>query len=150
MAKYSAKMQRTASSSASVGIVNAPASGMRRAKIYDLVFGSEGTPADVANLWQLQRATAAGTTTAVTPQALDPADAAAVTVAGENATVEPTYTSNAFLLTVALNQKATFRWIAAPGGELLIPATASNGIGIKTPTAGSSVAISAAVHFEEQ
>lgn len=150
MAKYAASMQRTASASGSVGNLNAPASGMRRAKLYFLEVGSEGAPADVANLWQLQRTTAAGTSTSVTPQPLDSADAAAVTVAGQNHTVEPTYTANAILLNVPLNQKATLQWQAAPGGELVIPATASNGIGIRTPTAGSSVAITSQVHFEEQ
>jgi hypothetical protein len=150
MGKYAAKGQRTASANTTVMGLNAPGSGMRRAKIYDLILGSEGAPADVANLWELNRFTAAGTSTAFTPLPLDPADAAAATVAGENHSAEPTYTAAAKLLEVALNQKATFRWVAIPGGELVIPATASNGIGIRTPTAGSSVAITAEAHFEEQ
>lgn len=150
MANYSAKMQRTLSASLSVGIVNAPGSGMRRVKIYDLAIGCEAAPQDVANLWVLQRATAAGTSTAVTPQSLDPADAAAVTVAGENHSVDPTYTANAFLLEIALNQKASFRWIANPGGELVIPATASNGIGLRTTTVGATVTGTSTIHFQEQ
>jgi hypothetical protein len=149
MAKYSVRLQRTASTSASLGSLSAPGSGMRRIKIYDLIVGSEATPADNAFLFVHQRTTAAGTSTAVTPQALDPADAAAVAVAGQNHTIEPTYTSNAFLLTVPLNQRATFRWVAAPGGELLVPATASNGVGMSTPTS-SAVAITETVFFEEQ
>ncbi|OHB75584.1 MAG: hypothetical protein A2W31_00820 [Planctomycetes bacterium RBG_16_64_10] len=49
--------------------------------------------------------------------------------AGENHTVEPTYTTE--LLRFSINQQATFRWVAAPDGELIAPATASNGIGLQ-------------------
>lgn len=150
MAKFSAKMQRTASTTLPVGSLVAAGSSMRRAKVYDILIGSEATPADNAFLWQVQRCTAAGTSTAVTPQSLDPSDTLASTiVAGENHTVDATRTANAFLLTLGLNQRASFRWVAAPGGELLIPATASNGIAIMTTTS-SAVAVSTTVHFEEQ
>jgi hypothetical protein len=118
-------------------------------KWYDVILGSEASPADNPFLWILQRCTTAGTSTAVTPQPLDPADAATETDAGENHTAEPTYTANQILLAVPLNQRATFRWVAAPGSELVAPATASNGIGIQTTTA-SAVAITATVLFAEQ
>jgi hypothetical protein len=150
MGKYAAELNRTASTTLSVGSINAPGASMRRIKVYDLVVGSEATPADNAFLWQAQRCTTAGTATAVTPQPLDPADAAAVSAAAENHTVDPTLTANAVLLSLPLNQRASFRWVAAPGGELVIPATASNGIAIRTPTAGGLVAVSSTVHFEEQ
>jgi hypothetical protein len=151
MAKYGVTLQRTASATLSVGALTAPGAGARRAKIYDLMFGSEATPADNAFLWQLQRCTTAGTAgTNPTPNPLDPADAAAVTVAGQAHSVDPTLTGGALPLTVALNQRATFRWVAAPGGELVIPATANNGFAIRTPTAGGLVAVSCTAHFEEQ
>jgi hypothetical protein len=141
-------MNRTGSAAASVGSVVADATRPRRGKIYDLIFGSEGTPADNAFQWVVQRVTAAGTSTGVTPQPLDPADAATEADAGENHTIEPTYTASAVLLSISINQRATFRWVASPGGELVYPATASNGFGIKTPTA-SAVAITATVHLLE-
>jgi len=152
MAKYAVVLQRTASSSASVGTLTAPASSMRRFKIYEFTLGSEAVPADVANLWRLSRCTAPGTNTAVTPNPLDPADAACVTVAGQINTVEPTYTSSGAVVMAddPLNQKATYRWIAAPGGEIVIPATASNGVGLLTPTAGSSSNMTGFYYFEEQ
>lgn len=150
MAKYVSELNRTASATLSVGSVNAPGASQRRIKVYDLMFGSEATPADNAFLWQAQRCTTAGTSTAVTPQPLDPADAAAVSTSGENHTVDPTLTAGAILLSIPLNQRASFRWVAAPGGELVIPATASNGIAFRTPTAGGLVAVTATVHFEEQ
>lgn len=149
MAAYVAEMNRTASTTLSVGLVNADATRPRRGKFYDLVFGSEATPADNAFKWMLQRFTAAGTSTSVTPSPLDPADAATESDAGENSTIEPTYTAGLILLSVGLNQRATFRWVASPGGELTYPATASNGIGIQTPTS-SAVAVTATVMYVEQ
>lgn len=135
-------LRRTASTTASVGSMTADATRPRRARIFDLVLGSEGSPADNAFLWVYQRCTAAGTSTSVTPRNLDPADATTEFDAGQNHTVEPTYTAGAELLYVPLNQRATFRWVAAPGCELVIPATASNGVGIQTPTSSAVVVTS--------
>lgn len=141
MADYAIDFHRTASAVASLGSVTADATRPRRFEIYDLIFGSEAAAADNPFLYVLQRCTAGGTSTAVVPQAVDPADAATEMDAGENHTVEPTYTAAAILLELPLNQRATFRWIATERGRLMAPATASNGIGIATPTS-SAVAIS--------
>lgn len=149
MANYAVRLQRTASTTASLGTIGAGATRPRRGKWYDLVLGSEASPADNAFLYIVQRCTALGTSTSVTLQPLDPADAATEELAGQNHTIEPTYTANLIVLTVPLNQRATFRWVAAPGGELVFPATASNGLGIQTPTS-SAVVISAEVHFADQ
>lgn len=151
MAKYAVEMNRTGSTSASLGSWTADATRPRRLKFYDITFGSEATPADAALLYQAGRITTAGTVTAVTPQPLDPADAATESDAGELATAEPTYTANQTMLSVPLNQRATFRWIAAPGGEIVTPATASNGLGFRTPTISTGTpAITATIHAEEQ
>ncbi len=98
-------------------------------KIYEAIFGTTGTPADNAMIYTHQRFTAAGTASASTEQPLDPDDPAALAAAQENHTAEPTYTANLILLQVALNQRATFRWVAPPRGELVLPATAANGVG---------------------
>lgn len=132
-----------------LGTAQADATRPRRLKWYDLIVGSEASPADNAFLYVMQRFTAAGTNTAVVPSPLDPADAATEADAGENNTAEPTYTATLILLEIPLNQRATFRWVCSPGSELVSPATASNGIGIATPTF-SAVAITAHLLFEEQ
>lgn len=147
MAKYAAAMTRTASTIASLGTITSSAT-VRRTKIYDLIFGCQGAPADNVYQYRITRCTAPGTNTGVTPAPLDPADAAALTVVGENNTVEPTG-STPTLLAVELNQRATLRWVAAPGGELVTPATASNGVGVQTPVA-TALAITLQTHFEEQ
>ena len=149
MSKYATQLNRTASTTASLGTFGADATRPRRGKWYDAIIGSEAAPADNAFLYLFQRCTALGTSTAVTPQPLDPADAATEADAGENHTVEPTYTANAVLLALPLNQRATFRWVAPAGGELVYPATASNGLGVQTPTA-SAVAITSTIYVEEQ
>lgn len=121
-----------------------------RPRVYDLIVGSDATPADNAAEYVLQRYTAAGTSTAVTPQALDNGDPASLASAGEAHSAEPTYTANAILLQFALNQRATFRWVAAPMGEIVLPATAANGVGIQVISiAGSAVNTNAVMHFEE-
>ncbi len=145
----SAVLRRTASTSASLGTVTADATRPRRLAWYLLVLGSEAAAADNPFLYVLQRCTAAGTSTAVTLQPLDPADPATEQDCGAVHTVEPTYTANQILLEVPLNQRATFRWEVDPERALVSPATAANGIGIQTPTA-SAVVITATVHVAER
>jgi hypothetical protein len=152
MANFAANMTRTASASLSVGALTAAASNPRRFKLYDFVFGSaEAAPADGNSLWQIQRCTTAGTAgSSVTPIAVDPGDSvAATTVCGQAHSADPTLTANAILLSIGLNQRATFRWVPAPGKELLVPATASNGLAFRTPTA-ALVTCTAQTWFEEQ
>lgn len=123
----------------------------RRNKIAYITVGSDATPADNACEFNVQRYTVDGTATAVTPSPLDPADAAALSEAGEAHSIEPTYTANLVLLQFMANQRATYQWYAAPGYELITPATADNGVGILSVTvAGSAVNVGACIHFEEQ
>lgn len=148
MARYSVDGQDT--NTAATTILGVTGSAAIRTKIYDMTVGSDATPADNAAEYVLQRNTAAGTVTAVTPQALDPLTSAAVTTAGEAHSVEPTYTANAILLQWAQNQRATYRWVAAPGGELIAAATAANGIGLQViGIAGSAVNTNVTLHIEE-
>lgn len=151
MAKYSVLMQRTASASAGIGNVSADATRPRRFKLFYIGVGSEGTVGDNPFLWQVQRSTtAASGGSAVTPQALEPADAATEMDAVTGAITDGTLTSNAMLWTLPLNQRATHSWWAPPGGELVFPATASNGFHLRTPTAGAAVSITATCHIDEQ
>ena len=149
MAAYALLLQRTASTSLSVGNIIADATRPRRGLVYELEFGSEATPADNPFLWQVQRCTTAGTATSITPVAINPADAATEADGAYNHTIDPTLTANAMLLTLPLNQRATFRWVANPGCELIYPATASNGVAVRTPTA-SAVAVTCTLYFAEQ
>lgn len=151
MAKYGSELTKaTTSTTIGVGSVEAPASSPRRVAIYDLVFGSSAAAADNVFLWEVNRSTTAATGTSVTPNALDAADPASVTLTKQNNTVQGTNTAGAIPLVVPLNQRATFRWVAAPGGELIIPATASNGFSFNTPTASGTPSATVGVMFEER
>lgn len=150
MAKYANEWNRTASTTLSVGGAVADATVPRRLELTDLIVGSEATPGDAVYLWQAQRCTTAGVGTAITPSPLDPADAAALYDTSENYSGDPVLTAGAIVLSIPLNQRATFRWVAAPDAPVITPATALNGFMVRTPTASSLVAVSALAHVTER
>ena len=122
-----------------------------RPKLYDVIVGCEATPADQATEFLLARFTAVGTEgSGFTPIALDPGDPASLCDCGQGVFgAEPTYTANANLLRFSVNQRATFRWVASPRGELIAPASANNGIGCYSDSATGSATHEACFHWEE-
>ena len=120
-----------------------------RPKIYDLMIGSASTPGDQAASWQIKRSSTASTGgTAVTPSPIDPGDPASTSTA----MVAPSMsapTLGVVLLQFALNQRATFRWVAAPTKELVGPATASNGLTFLNTVLTSAFNVSFTIEFEE-
>lgn len=118
--------------------------------LYEFDLGSSSSPADIATLFQIMRLTAVGTEgSGFTPVPKDSADAAAQADYAVAHSVEPTYTANSQLWGTALNQRATFRWVANPGGELVAPASANNGIGLKSASSGATPTyIATMYHFE--
>lgn len=149
MASYSLEGNRTASATLGVWSMEADTAIVRRMKITEASFGSEASAADGVFLWKIQRVTAAGSAagTTATPNPLDEADAAAVADCFEALTTNPTV--GVTLLSVPLNQRATFRWVARPGQELVSPAAAEDGFIANTPTA-STVAVTSTVFFTEE
>ena len=142
MARYSASGSQNlpASLTPITALTIAAQSTAHRNIFYDIVVANMGAPADLVTLHTIQRITAVGTAgSAVTPALLDLSDRASQSAVGENHSGEPTYTSNTELLEIPLNHRATFRWVAAPGGELITPATDNNGLGLKAihATAGT-------------
>lgn len=120
-----------------------------RGRIYDIVIGSDATPADVATEFNMIRGTVSGTGSAVTPRALDPGEPAAL-LAGEGGTFSgQTKTSNSDMLNIALNQRATFRWVAAPDSEIVVPATTDNWVGLESIASGGTPNINTVFHYEE-
>ena len=117
--------------------------------IFFIAIGSEATPADNTIPWYLARHTAAGTATAVTPQNLGPGTVAATSSAGENHTAEPTFTANAILWRMGLNQRAAHSLVFDPEGCLTAPATANNGITAYPQHASATPLMSMTMHFRE-
>ena len=101
-----------------------------RPRISDVILSSPSTPNDYSAEFFLQRFSADGTGTSVTPQPIDFGERAAVATSKHTYTVEPTLTANEILLQMAHNQRATVRWVAQPGKELVIPALAGDGIAL--------------------
>ena len=125
------------------------ATTLRRGFVYDILFGADGTPADNAMVYKVDRQTSTGTRTAVVPAPLDFGDAAGLLVAGVNTTIEPTVTAVTQLLEVPVNQRASYRWVAAPGGELVIPATNVAGLGFRAKSPAYTGTVGATIHFIE-
>lgn len=122
---------------------------LKRGRLCDLLIGTNGTPADNAVEFDVSRQTAAGTSTAVTPNPLDPADVAAGTVGSANFTAEGTITANSRLLGVGINQRASYRWVAAPGSEIVWPATNLAGLAIRAKSpAYTGTATADTIHNE--
>lgn len=131
----------------------APVTAPRRGKIYDLLIGTNGTPADNAVEFDISRITTISTAVAagtlITPQPLDPADAAATSVVTANSTGSPTV-SIQNILYVGINQRASYRWVAAPGSELVWPATSSNGFALRGRSPGYTGTLTGDWMFQEQ
>jgi len=112
-----------------------------RIKLSDLVIGSDATPADNAAEYAIRRITAENGTpggTAVTPEPLDFNDRAANSNAVQDPTGEPTYAGtvpSGIYLMIGLNQRATFRWVAAPNGEFICDNADNNGFGLEVQSA---------------
>lgn len=135
---YSVAGNATNTQSSTLPLVGISGGTTVRPRLYEFTFGSSGSPADNAASFLIQRATTVGHSTAFTPVALDSGDPAAISSAGITYDTGPTLTANAYLYEFGLNQRATFRWIAAPGSEFVVPATAANGIMVLNPAVSST------------
>lgn len=144
-------------------VSNGASVGLKRGKIYDILVGTNGTPADNFMEFDLARVTA-GTTLTWTGSVssvssgypldtADPGFQAFVTIntsagssAGSIATGEPWY--------VGINQRASYRWVAAPGSEIVYPAassaTAGAGVALRARSAAYTGTATGNVLFQEQ
>lgn len=140
--KMGGSQQNIGTSAKTVLTVTSQTTGNRRARIFEINCGADGTPADNPLTYDVIRCTSIGSGgTNIVPPALDTADAVAIMVATGNQTGEPGVTSTAVMLTVPLNQRATYRWVASPGNEFVVPATATNGFAFRclSPVYASTV-----------
>ncbi len=125
------------------------ATTLRRGWVYDISVGIDGTPADNVINWVVNRNSTVGTATTHVPTPLDAGDAACLLVGRVNHTIEGTVTDQTGLLQVAANQRASYRWVAAPGGEFIIPAVDVNGIGVRAKSPAYASTATASMAFWE-
>ncbi len=114
----------------------------KRAFMSEMLIGINGTMSDEVADWRIRRITTdGGTSSAVTPNPVDGADGVAITAGAENYTIESTITADSELLEATIHRRATYRWVAQPGKELVIPDTAGGGLAfeILAPSAAGNV-----------
>jgi hypothetical protein len=138
-----------ASQAAPATIITLIGSTAIRPRCYDIDIGSSQTPADQAMLIVFSRTTTTGTAGSnPTPMPLDPADIAAVCTAGQAHSSEPTYAATN-LLNFGMNQRASYRWVAAPDSEFVGSATASNCLALKIGTSTATLVMQATLLYFE-
>ena len=127
------------------------ATTLRRSQIFEVAAGADTAPnaTDCPITGKIDRQTTVGTASAATPAPLDSGDAAALMTANANATIEPTVTSNTILLPWSVNQRAAYLWQAAPGAELITPATNTAGLGLRCKSPNYASTMFAGVKFLE-
>jgi hypothetical protein len=135
--------------------VNAPTQGAaaiaaaRRGKIYDILIGTNSTPADTVVQWDACRLTAFGSSiitntgglsSVSSGLALDLGDYNCNAVLVANTSAETNITASFELWGIGINQRASYRWVAAPGSEMVYPATSSAGWDLRAlgPSGGGS------------
>lgn len=132
-------------------LIHATTAALTRGQVTELIMGPTGVPnaTDCSIQWDLSKISAAGTSSAFTP---NPADNAAVALAtaGVNATVEPTVTANSSRFNVGANQRQCIRWFAAgTDDEMVFPATANNGFALRALSTNYAAAVAAQINFRE-
>lgn len=130
------------------------AATLRRARIFEINVGIDAPPnsTDCSISWEAWRQTSAGTGTAQVPVPVDPNDATTSAMTGVgNCTSEPTTTAVSQLWKVALNQRASYRWVVDPGstGCLIVPAVNLNGIGVTGKSATYASTFVASLYHQD-
>jgi len=137
--------------SATVPIAAINGAATIRTRIFDLMLGSPAV-ADNAASWQIKRtSSAAAAGTAVTPSPLDVGDPASLAGAAYVAPSVTAVTLGVAVLSWAQNQRATFRWVAAPGKELVsaASATTNGGWALMKTVETAAFNVSFTIQYEE-
>lgn len=134
----------------------------KRGRIYDILVGTNGTPADNFMEFDVTRATIGTTPAAVTLGisslssnfTADTADNGnSLNWISINSTAEGGITPTTECWYVGVNQRASYRWVANPGSELVWPAvssaTASNGLSCRTRSGGYTGTATMTIYYSE-
>jgi len=120
-----------------------------RGRIFEFVLSSITAPADQATEFNLLRHTAAGVGGVAVSEETGDGDfvAASCNLRGGTMT-EPTYAASE-LFNKSVNQRATYRWVAAPGRMLITTAGTANGIGIRSISSTATPTVNCTLQWEE-
>ena len=121
-----------------------------RAEMIYFSLGASGVQADQTQIGQLQRTTVQGTEGAgVVPTAFDPAAPAALMDAGENHSVEPTFTAATELWEEPVHIRNTIQIQLQPDGHFIIPAVVAAGITMRSFSSNYVGAANNTMHYLE-
>lgn len=135
---------------------------LRRGKIYDILIGVDGTPADNYMEYDVCRVTmgassvlGGGISSVSSTLGLDLANNYGfVAMAGINSSIETAFTAGAENWYLPMNQRASYRWVCAPDSELVYPAntsaTGSNGFALRARSAAYTGNAGATLMFNEE
>lgn len=131
MAKYALGFSKGSASVQQMVEALADATRPRRGKLVSFSVGYTTASDDGVTDYQIRRVTGSATGSSLTPNPLDPADAATEFDAKDTVTVDAaSYAAGTLLDRLPLNNRATWQWMAGQGSELVYPATASNGLSL--------------------
>lgn len=137
---------------------------LRRGKLYDILIGTNTAPADNYLEFVIQRATIttsgsawAGSLSSISSgMSLDLADGNMGGFAGVNSSNEGqvALASIPQIWYVGINQRASYRWVAAPGSEILYPANSSatgqNGLVLQARSGAYTGTVTGDILIQEQ
>jgi hypothetical protein len=132
--------------------------GLRRGKLYDLLVGTAGTPADFSYEWEVTRCTFTSTVAWLGSMSsvssglpLDLADTGCSAFCMNNSSAATNIVVTGQAWYVGINQRASYRWVAAPGSEMVYPVTSSNGLALQTRSvSGGTATGTGTIYFQEQ
>ena len=122
----------------------------RRGKWYDILVGTNGAPADNFMEFEVARVTGSSTATFIAAPPLDSADAAHNCLVAVNSSAFSNNITVPNLWYIGMNQRASYRWVCAPGSELVWPATSSNGLTLRQRSGSYTGTATATVMYQEQ
>lgn len=141
MSVYKVQGTQTVTATTALTIISTAAV---RPRIIGYKASQSGTvSSDIQTRVQAKRFTAAGTAgSSPTPAPVDPNDPASTFTAGSALSAEPTYTAGVILDDVGFNPRGQYVWFAQDkDAELILPATAANGVGFLVTTLGGSTTV---------
>jgi hypothetical protein len=137
--------------------------GYRRGKLYDILIGTNGVPADNFLEFDVALITLGTTPTGIVNTlvssissnfATDPADTTFISAMQINSTGEVGITANTEKWYLGMNQRASYRWVCNPGSELLYPAnssaTGNNGLSFRVRSGGYTGTAAGTIMVSEQ
>jgi hypothetical protein len=135
--------------STTAGAGSTVAGAFRRGKWYDILVGTNGSPADNFMEFEVSRVTTGSTATNVAANPLDSADAGHVVSVTVNSSAMGTI-SVPNMWYIGMNQRASYRWVCAPGSEIVWPTTTSNGLIMRQRSGAYTGTVAGTVMFQEQ